>query len=253
MTTAPRQSSSWLRCFHPAPRAKVRLFCLPHAGGTAGFFHAVSAEATPDIEVHAVQYPGRQDRLGESCYHDMQSLAQAVAAEILPETEQPYALFGHSMGAALGYEVAQILAGEQREPAMLFVSGRRAPSTRRHEYPRQLDDAALLDELSRLGGTDTELMADPRLRDLVMPSLRSDYQIIENYRSDAAPSLRSPITAMLGDADPQVSLDEADAWRSHSLGGFSLHEFRGGHFYLTERVTESVAVVRSRLDAVLGR
>lgn len=228
------ESDSWFRVYRPAPDG-VRLFCFPHAGGAASFFYSWSTSLPADVKVLAVQYPGRQDRGTEPFVRSLPDLADRIYAAIRPRLTEPFAFFGHSMGAILAFEVACRIARDgQTAPEHLFVSGRRAPSRVRHEELHRASSAALAAEMRRLGGTDPRIFADPDLLKMVLPTVRADYTAIETYRFDSAPPLPCAITAMIGDSDPKVGADDAEAWSQHTVGRFNLRIFPGGHFYLED-------------------
>ncbi|MFI1285896.1 thioesterase II family protein [Streptomyces sp. NPDC020858] len=237
MTGDTRRDGAWLRRFHPAPDAGVRLVCFPHAGGSATFYFPVSGALSRSMEVLAVQYPGRQDRHGEPCVSDIGELADRVVEELLSLDTKPLALFGHSMGATVAYEVARRLEGKGIKPLRLFVSGRRAPSRTRDENVHQRDDTGLIAELKRLGGTNTQSLDDPDVLRMILPAVRSDYKAVESYRHLPGPPLGCPVVALTGDDDPRVTLDEAKAWSEHTVGGFELKVYEGGHFYLNSHAT----------------
>jgi surfactin synthase thioesterase subunit len=119
---------SWARVYHPAPAAALRLVCLPHAGGSANFFLPVSAGLTPEFEVTAIQYPGHQDRCLEPCENDLRELAHRVLAALGSADTRPIALFGHSLGATVGFELGRLLEAAGRPVVRLFASGSGAPS-----------------------------------------------------------------------------------------------------------------------------
>lgn len=240
---------AWVSHFHPARPGSPRLVCLPHAGGSASFYFPVSAALHPDIEVLAVQYPGRQNRRLEEPVRDIHTLADRVAAALRPWCTQPLAFFGHSMGAVVAYEVALRLqrAPGAAAPAVLFASGRRAPSAWREETVHQRDDDGMVRELRRLAGTESELLADEEVLRMIMPALRADYEAIETYAPRSQGQLDCPVTALIGDSDPRVTIDEARAWQGHTTGGFEMRTFSGGHFYLTAHQDEIIAMLRDRL------
>ena len=253
MPQASVQFGTWIRQFHPAQDTRVRLVCLPHAGGSASFYFPLSRALTPAVDVLAVQYPGRQDRRQEPNIGSLTELADRVFESVRHLDDRPLALFGHSMGAVLAYEVAlRLQDAGLPEPARLFVSGRRAPSRDRDERLHLGTDEELLTEVRRLGGSHAALLADPDVREMIMPSLRSDYHAVENYRCDPGRQLACPVTVLTGDSDPRVSIDEAAAWEEHTTGPTELQVFPGGHFYLsdqTTRVTGLLADRLARLDA----
>lgn len=243
-------SDSWVRVYREAPDG-VRLFCFPHAGGAASYFYPWSVSLPSDVEVLAVQYPGRQDRGGEPYARTIPDLADRIHAAIRPRLAGPFAFFGHSMGAVLAFEVACRIAREEGvAPAHLFVSGRRAPSVARHEELHRASTSALVAEMRALGGTDPRILADEELLDLVLPTVRADYTAIETYRFDSAPPLSCGITAMIGDGDPKASVDDTAAWSRHTLGRFDLRIFPGDHFYLEGCRAGVLDVISSTLSGV---
>ncbi|WP_405437522.1 alpha/beta fold hydrolase [Streptomyces avidinii] len=246
---APRTTGDWLRRFHPAEDAPVRLFCFPHAGGAASYYFPMSRALSPDADVLAVQYPGRQDRRHERCVDDLRELADRVVAELRPWCDRPVALFGHSLGASLAFEVALRLqeAGDPA-PVALFASGRRAPSHHRENQLVHLaPDDRLLAEIKALSGTDPAVLADDELLRSVLPAIRGDYKAAETYRYRPGPALTCPITVLTGDIDPAVTAEEAAGWADHTDGPFALHRFAGGHFYLNQHSGEVIDLIRQQL------
>ncbi|WP_229402155.1 thioesterase II family protein [Micromonospora okii] len=238
----------WLRRFHATPDCAARLVCLPHAGGSASFFHPVSRALAPTVEVLAVQYPGRQDRRREPPVDNIPDLAEQVLGALRHLDDRPLALFGHSMGAVLGYELAlRMRDAGLPPPAHLFVSGRRAPSRYRDERVHEVSDAQIVSELRALNGTDAVMLADPEVLDMILPAIRADYRAVETYRHDPARRLDCPVTVFTGDSDPRVSVDEARAWGEHTTGPTDLHVLPGGHFFLVDRGDRVIATVRRSL------
>ncbi|MEU9148259.1 alpha/beta fold hydrolase [Streptomyces sp. NPDC048349] len=247
-TTPVRTPSAWLRRFHPADRAPVRLFCFPHAGGSASYYFPVSRALSPRADVVAVQYPGRQDRRHEACVDDVRTLADRVFAELWPWCDRPVALFGHSLGATLAFEVALRLEAAGVTPAALFASGRRAPSRHRDDERLHLaPDDRLLATIRRMSGTDPAVLADDELLRAVLPAIRGDYKAAETYRYLPGPALACPVVVLNGDSDPEVSSQEAAAWAGHTEGPCSFHLFPGGHFYLNQHAAEVIGLVRQQL------
>lgn len=243
----------WVRRYHPAPGARARLVCLPHAGGAASYFFPVSRELAPRIEVMAIQYPGRQDRRTEPFIKTVDELADSLAGVLggvlTKAPDLPLALFGHSMGAILGFEVALRLQRAGRTPTALFVSGRRAPSTHRDERVHLRDDAGLLADVRALSGTDAKIMDDDELVRMALPAIRNDYTAIETYRHLPGLRLGCPIHAMVGDADPKATTDEVRLWADHTSAGFEMTVFPGGHFYLDRH---SATVLNTIVETMPG-
>lgn len=232
MAGVATQSNAWARRFQPADDAETRLVCFPHAGGSASFFFPVAQTMAPDVDVLAIQYPGRQDRRFETPVDSVHTLADLVVEELTEWADRPLTLFGHSMGAVLAYEVAHRLRERGITPLGLFASGRRAPSTYRGETVHLRDDAGLIAEMQELSGTDAAILADEELLRMILPAIRGDYRAIETYRHRTVPPLDCPVVALVGDEDPQVTADEARAWEQHTNGAFRLRSFPGGHFYI---------------------
>ncbi|WP_327065626.1 alpha/beta fold hydrolase [Kitasatospora sp. NBC_01250] len=242
----------WIRRFHQAPDAKVRLLCLPHAGGSASFYFPVSAALSPQIEVLSVQYPGRQDRRLEPSIGTITELADQVHRVLGALDDRPLALFGHSMGAVLGFELARRLEAEGRVPAALFVSGRRGPATHRAEFVHQRDDDGLVGELKTLSGTNTALLGDEEILRMILPAIRNDYRAIETYERPPGGPLSCPIVTLIGDDDPKSTVDEAKVWAEETTGDFSLRVFPGGHFYLAAQQRAVLGEITDRLRPYTG-
>lgn len=242
--------SAWIRRFHPNPDSGVRLICLPHAGGSASFFHPMSRALSGRADVVALQYPGRQDRRMEPCVEDIGELALAIAAELAPCLDRPVALFGHSMGATLAFEVSRLMERKYAfTPAHVFVSGRRAPSIHRDETVHLRGDDGIVREMLALQGTDSAVLADEELLRMALPALRGDYRAIERYRAESGAVTAAPVTALTGDSDPRVSVADADAWRSHTTGRFELKVFPGGHFFPAKNQEAIVELISSQIHS----
>ncbi|MYS92095.1 MULTISPECIES: thioesterase II family protein [Streptomyces] len=237
----------WIRRFFPSPDAPVQLVCLPHAGGSASFFRPVAQALNPRVEVLAVQYPGRQDRHHEPMIDSIGGLADHVCRAVTGAVDRPFALFGHSMGATLAFEVAVRLEQAGRVAERVFVSGRRAPSCHRDEQVHQRDDAGIIAELRRLSGTDQRVFGDDELMRMVLPAVRNDYRAAETYVCATDHRLRSPVTALTGDDDPKASHDEVRAWSDHTQGAFEMERYPGGHFFLVDHAPDVIRLIRERL------
>jgi pyochelin biosynthetic protein PchC len=227
MTADP---GTWLHCGTPRPEAGQRLVCFPHAGGSASFFRAWGSNL-PGIEVHAVRYPGRGERISEPPPTDLRQLGDQIAAAVASgPDDRPLALFGHSLGAVVALETARSLERRGRRLAHLFVSGSRDGECVPLDAGEHDDDDTVTRDLVSLGGTDGELAADPAFRELVLPYVRSDVRMLASYDFRLDPVLRCPVTAIVGDHDTEA---DRRPWRK--LTGVSFRELvvPGDHFYLT--------------------
>ncbi|MFI0709957.1 thioesterase II family protein [Streptomyces inhibens] len=246
--TAER-NSTWTRRFRPAPDAPSHLVCFPHAGGSARWYLSTARALAPAVDVLAVQYPGRQDRLREAPIGDAHALADRITEELRAGCDRPVTLFGHSLGATLAFEVALRLERAGIAPLGLIVSGRRAPSRHRPGQFHTLDDGELIAATEQLGGMDTRLLNEPEILRLVLPSLRSDYRAAETYRWRPDTALRCPVLAMTGDHDPQAPTEDVRAWSAHTSGAFTLKTFTGGHFYVNDHLEAVHRAIMAFIDS----
>lgn len=223
--------SPWLRRFSGLLSPGFRLLCLPHAGGSASFFRDWRKHLEPDVELLAVQYPGREERYGEAPAASLEAMAACIAEACAGLDERPLALFGHSMGAAVAYEVALALQGRGRAPLHLFVSAHPPPHRQRGGSLHRQADAALLADVRRQSDGLPWALDEPAVRELFLPALRADYRLIERYRRERVEPLDCPVSLLLGE-DDEVNDDEALAWAAASRCGLDVRHFAGGHFYL---------------------
>ena len=253
--------------------APERLFCFPHAGGGPAFFRSWPSAFTPEIDVLPVQLPGREARLDESPYRRLGQLIDPLCAALEPYLDRPYALFGHSMGSLVAYEVARRFSeGAHPAPSCLVVSGRRGPRIPSHRrILHGLPDGEFLAEVVRLGGMPQEIVDTPDLMELLLPVLRADYELSETYRPSsaawlgrgAAPDaadpatpgarLRCPVAAYMGAADPEVDHAGLRGWRRETTGEFVGRIFPGDHFYLRGGRPDVLRAVLADLRNALAR
>lgn len=252
-TRAPAPvSDAWLRRFRPLQAAAVRLVCFPHAGGSASSYLTLASSLAPlGVEVLAVQYPGRQERRAEPFARSVEELVEALLPELRQWTGRPFALFGHSLGATLAFETARRLAALGERPVHLFLSGRRAPTVPRRDTGHLLDDHALISMIARLQGTEPAVLRDEELLRMVLPALRSDYELAGAYRYRPGEALRTPVTVLTGDRDPNVPVRDACRWSEVAAGPFGVCVLPGGHFFLNERPDEVRAVIEGALADAL--
>jgi medium-chain acyl-[acyl-carrier-protein] hydrolase len=226
--------SNWI--WHTPRRStpRLRLLCLPNAGAGASTFRAWSASIPEDIEVLPVQLPGREERLSERPFDNLPELIEALGPAIEPWLEDvPFAIYGHSMGALIAFELARWLRTTYRPlPRHLFLAGHRGPHLPDpgplfHTAP----DVGLLDELRRLCGTHPHVLNNRELMALYLPTVRADLAVCETYSYTRAAPLRCPITAYGGTRDTEASVAELVGWRDHTFGRFELRMFTGDHFF----------------------
>jgi surfactin synthase thioesterase subunit len=241
-----------LWCPNPLPDAAARLVCFPHAGGGPTTFRAWPAELAPTIEVATVTLPGRASRVAEPF---ATSLADAVGdiGERIERAgdDRPLALFGHSLGAILAYEVAHDLVRRGRSrPVHLFVAGSRAPDDRDGDRLEVTDDdAVLVEEVeSRYGAIPAAVRSEPDLLAMFLPVLRSDLRLLTEYQWNPRPPLGIPITAFAGVADRAGPPQSAPRWSAHTDAEFRDVRLPGDHFFVHSQLQQVSAIVRQALD-----
>jgi medium-chain acyl-[acyl-carrier-protein] hydrolase len=235
--------------YRPNRQAVMRLFCFHYAGGGAHAYRSWADELPRNLEVIGVQQPGRGARMFETPLADYEPLVRAITAALLPLLDKPFAFFGHSMGAIVSFESARLLRREHAlSPLHLFVGGRGGPRQRDVEtnYSKLTDDE-LINELVRFEGAPQELLKHAELMRMMLPTIRADFAVCENYRYQSEPPLSCPITAFGGLKDQETSRERIEAWRDETSREFSFQMFSGGHFFLHSCQTLLLQSISRRL------
>jgi len=244
-----RPTADPLVCHSRRPNALTRLFCIPYNGGGVTSYHAWSGLVPASIEVYAAQLPGQMDRRDEPAPPTLVDWARGLADAIAPLLDRPYALYGHSLGALVAFEVARTLrARGLPEPAILFVGAIHAPHL---PDPFPVSDRLTdLPTLARLGMLDAlaPLLADPQLVRELRPTIQSGIDRLKGYRLEDQPAMGCPIVAMGGSRDEIVRREHLEAWREHSSAGYEHLVFDGGHLFHQERTTDVVAAISERIE-----
>ncbi|MFE9657766.1 thioesterase domain-containing protein [Micromonospora sp. NPDC006431] len=242
---------NWFVSAGSRPQAPVRLFCLPYAGAGASAFRRWQEGIGPDVEVLPVQLPGRENRISEDPRFDVADVAAAIASR----ADRPYAIYGHSMGGRVGFEVVRELRRSGGPlPLRLYVGGARAPhvdAPSLFDGLSRVDDEELLRRLGEGGGLPAELLDHPELVELLLPLLRADFGRVDSYRYVPGEPLPVPIVAFSGAHDRAVTREHSAAWAEHTAAGFTLREIDGGHFFLHDQLPEVLAAIRADLAGAL--
>jgi len=228
-------AASWILRSEPRGAARLRLFCFHYAGGAASSYRRWAAELPPQIEVCAIQLPGRGSRFHEAPCHRSSDVVPPVATALQPLLDLPFALVGHSLGALIAFELAREFRRRSWPmPARLAVSGREAPHVPdRHPPMAPLPDAEFLEEIrKRYDGVPDAVLAEKDLLQVVLPMLRADVHLLESYVYEEEPPLECGISCFGGEQDRYVAREGLEAWREQTRGPFRLRTFRGGHFFV---------------------
>lgn len=234
-------------------RPRIRLLCFAHAGGSALVFRTWREKLPWTIQACAVQLPGRERRLTEPFITNMPRLIHELSGSLAPLLEGRIALIGHSLGAKIAFEFARAIRSQfpKAELVHLFVSGSQAPHLRSRETPiYNLPEQKFLERLRQFGGTPREVLANTEVMNLLVPRLRSDFELDDTYTYEPAEPLHCPITVWGGESDDLVPRASLEAWQVHTSAGFQAHVLRGSHFAFYEQEPEIIALIRQKLATV---
>jgi myxalamid-type polyketide synthase MxaE and MxaD/epothilone polyketide synthase D len=247
-------SEGWLPAALLRTDAHTRVFCLPHAGAGASAYRSWANELPPELQLCAIQLPGREHRLAEPPIDDAAALVRELVSGLRPFLDRKFVVFGHSMGALLAFELAcQLRRAGLPQPSHLFVAAHRAPhlpfgAGELQEAPvHQLGPREFRAELRRLEGTPEAVLANEELMQIAEPVLRADFKLCETYVYEPVDPLDIPISVFGGDSDPKVSALVLQAWREHTRAPLSLRMLPGGHLFLQSARAELVSAILSDL------
>jgi len=246
------EPSLWLPAYRALPSPRVRLICCPYAGASATLFHAWPSGLPADIEVRALQLPARQSRLRERPLTRVAPIVDGIVAALGTLSPAPLALYGHSFGSLIAFEVARRLSALGAPPIALVVAARRPPHlphARTNLYA--LPEPELLATLNRSYGTPWSILRDRDLMELALPPMRADMEAIETHVHVDGEPLNLPVTVARGLRDPALSADEAAKWSELVRGGAPVREIDAGHFFMdTHRAWVLALVAGAIADAI---
>jgi len=230
----------------------ITLFCLPYAGGSSAIFHEWKRLMPPSIMLSPIELKGRGKRYNEGYYNDLNEAVDDILFHAKSKISfGEYALFGHSMGSLLSYELYyKILKGGLNKPRHMFFSGYSAPSTTRDKKNLYLlPDREFIKEIIALGGVPEELKLNKEILDLILPNLRNDFKMTETYiHSEKENKIECDITVFNGN-DDDIKLEDILLWKSHSSGETKIYNFTGNHFFINDHTKRIVDIVCDTIAA----
>lgn len=251
---AAAPANLWFPALAMRPGARVRLFAFPHAGAGAAAFARWEEKLPAAVSVCPVRLPGRESRLSEPAFSDMRALVEALGEAVRPHVRQPFAFFGHSMGAGVAFELARWLRRNRLPlPAALIVSGARAPRFRARPLGLpEPGDEEFLEEIRRREGMPEEVLNDAELMRLILPPIKADTMLYRNWVCEPEEPLACPIRAYGGADDAHVSREHLEGWAEETSAGFALRLLPGGHFYLRPGTAAFFEALGRDLQDVIG-
>ncbi|MCE9603944.1 MAG: putative thioesterase [Planctomycetia bacterium] len=247
-------TSDWLQR-SPTPDAQGRLFCFAYAGGSAGVFRGW-LQSFSNVEIVAMQLPGRENRHRDKLLVDMDDVAAEVAASMQGLMDLPFAFFGYSLGSLIAFETARLLRRSGRAmPKRLIVAASPAPQ---HEHARKppihlLSDADLIAEMRRFKGTPDAVFAHRELLNLLLPVIRADFELLETYRCRDDAPLAVPISALGGVDDVEVAPYALADWSEQTSAGFSMRFLPGDHFFLKTAQDQLLGILAQELQSAFPK
>ena len=234
------------------PRACFRLICFPYAGGCASAFLEWERALSPDLELVVVQMPGRGVRFLEPPYQTMQDLVYDLIASLERFRDKPFIFFGHSMGARVAYELTLTLYRYQRKLPIHFISSASSsPNSEKIRDPiHQLPDREFLKMLASMQGTSEEVLQNEEIMRLLIPSLRADFKIIENYSTAAKVVLPCGISVFAGDKD-DIKDEQLKAWFPLFKECTGIHMISGGHFFIRKNSEGVLSAIKGITKSLL--
>lgn len=245
----------WLLRISKSDTPSLKLVCFPFAGSSASIFRPWIDRLPREVEVLAVQLPGRENRLREPYLRDMNQIVEQLEREIGPVLDPPFVFFGHSLGSLIAYELLQRLEATGRcRPELFFASGGPAPHTRiPPDERRTLTQDQILRDLRQISGAHASLLEDTEVLALLLPMLQADFEVYTNYRYRESAPLQSSIVSIRGASDAYITHESQLEWSRHTDRRFSFHVIPGPHLFVVDSFEALLALVNTYISPILHR
>ncbi len=248
-------TNHWFINMSPAFKSGLRVFCIPNAGGGPALFRTWSQDLPAAIGVFPILLPGQGSRLRDRVPTQVSELASNLTTAIEPYLDEPFALFGFSMGALIAFELARNLRQSGLpQPLHLFVAARRAPQTSDLSLPlHQTPDSEFIQTIqARYGAIPSAVMQDTEMMSIFTPILRANYTMLETYQYEQQLPFDFPVSAFGGTRDPTTGEGQLKAWEELTSNGFTYHMYEGEHFFIHQHQSKVLEVVANRLTPFIN-
>ena len=249
LTLNTQKMDSWITFPKPNPKADLRLFCFPYAGGSSIIFRPWLNKLPNNIEICPIELPGRGSKMKPAPFNRLVPIIKSLSLQIQPYLDKPFTFFGHSMGGLLSFELTRLLYKEYgMNPVHLFISGRPAPQIIDSKRPiHNLPESDFIEKLRDYNGTSNAVLENKELMQLFLPILRADFAVLETYTYENSPPLECPISVFGGLEDDKAPVEELELWRTQTNNNFSLKIFPGGHFF----INDSYSLIIEKISEIL--
>lgn len=224
---------------------KIKLFCFPFAGGAASFYNPWRTLLPEYLELHCFELAGRGSRITESLYSSITEIVDEIMIKLRPAFESgPYALFGHSMGGIIVYELTKRISEQNMSmPVQIFISGKGPLHLPRPELKiYSMPDEEFQKNMIEMGGISEDFFRSPELASLFIPVIRNDMRLAETFEVKELARLSCNITVFYGEEEILKPAD-VEQWRYYTKGVFKVHYFKGGHFFIRDYTREIIDII----------
>jgi medium-chain acyl-[acyl-carrier-protein] hydrolase len=245
------KDSSCIRYFNDNDHIQSLLFCFHYAGGNAGIFSTWHHTLPSYIAICGIQLPGRSNLTHLTPHTDISTVVSYLQQEMAPHfTNKPYSFFGYSIGALIAFELARkIQQDQQKMPDKLIVAACKSPNVSKHqEKISHLPEEEIINKLSKYNGTPLEVLENKELMQLLLPMIRADFAMNENYHYSTSLPLRCPITTYGGAQDPTIAAEDLTGWQAETSKEFKLHMLPGDHFFINHHRQEFLTLLNRELN-----
>ncbi len=229
--------NNWIKVSSKRVDSKYKLICIPYAGSGSNIFYKWQKVIGKDVEILPVQLPGREKRITEECMTDCEKVVEGIAGQLINLIDDhEFAIFGHSMGGIIAYELCRQLQKKYNiSPKICFISASHIDADNEKIYLSKLDDEAFVQKLRQYGGINDEILKYPEFFDVFVKILKNDFRLIENYTiSEDDKVIHVPIRNYIGTDDNLMKMEKMNDWREYTDLGYTYRIFNGNHFFISD-------------------